>query len=40
MIHFLVTNLINYVILANILPFIVKNVINFVSLDNTMAIME
>ena len=39
MISFLVTNVINYVILANAIPGIVKNVINFVSLANTMAIM-
>ena len=39
MIPFLVTNVINYVILANTISGIVKNVINFVSLANTMVIV-
>ena len=39
MLPFLVTNVINYVILANTIPYIIKKIINFVSLANAMAIM-
>ena len=40
MIPFLVTNVINYVIVANIVLCIVKHVIDLVSLAKIMAIMQ